>query len=50
MMVAMTYSDNCYNCGISEDGGDDPCVYGDDYGDGNDNYDDGGDDFIYLFI
>ena len=23
MMVAMTYSDDCYNCG-SDDGGDDP--------------------------
>ena len=29
MMVAITYSDDCYNCGISDDGDDD-------FGDAND--------------
>ena len=33
MMMAMTYSDDCYNCGISDDGGND-------FGDSNDDGDD----------
>ena len=42
MMVAMTYSDDYYNCGISDDGGDD---FGDGDDDGHDlNDSDNGDD------
>ena len=49
MMVAMTHSDDCYNCGISDDGGND-------FGDGNDDgddfndYDDGGDDTLFIMV
>ena len=39
MMMAMTYSDDLYNCGISDDGGDD-------FGDGNDD----GDDLIVMMV
>ena len=45
----MTYSDDCYNCGISDDGGDD-C--GDDNDDGDDfnDCDDGGDDPLFMVM
>ena len=49
MMMAMTYSDDCYNCGISDDGGND-------FGDGNDDDDDfndcndGGNDRLFIVM
>ena len=49
MMMAMTYSDYCYNCGINGDGGND-------FGDGNDDgddfndCDDGGDDPLFIMV
>ena len=49
MMMAMTYSDDCYNCGISDDGGND-------FGDGNDDgddfndCDDVGDDPLFIMV
>ena len=45
----MTYSDDCYNCGISDDGGND-------FGDGNDDDDDfndcndGGNDPLFMVM
>ena len=49
MMMAMTYSDDCCNCGISDDGGND-------FGDGNDDVNDfndcnvGGDDPLFIMV
>ena len=50
MMMAMTYSDDYYNCGISDDGGNH-------FGDGNDDGDDfnndcndGGDDPLFIMV
>ena len=40
MIVAMTYSEDCYYYGISDDGGDG-------FGDGND---DGGDDPLFMVM
>ena len=50
-MMAMTYTDDCYNCGISDDGAND-------FGDGNDDDDDdfndcddgGGDDPLFIMV
>ena len=44
MMMAMTYSDDCYNCGISDDCGND-LGDGNDYGDDFNDCDDGGNDW-----
>ena len=49
MMMAMTYSDDYYNCGISDNGGNH-------FGDGNDDGDDfndcndGGDDPLFIMV
>ena len=47
--MAMTYSDDCYNCGISDDGGN---HFGDGNDDGDDfnDFDDGDDDPLYIMV
>ena len=49
MMMAITYSDDWYNCGISDDGGND---FGDANDDGDDFNDcnDGGDDLLFITV
>ena len=49
MMVAMTHSDDCYICGMSDDCGND---FGDGNGDGDDSNDcdDGGDDPLFIMV
>ena len=49
MMVAMTYSDDCYNCDISDDGGDD-FDDGNDDGDDFNDCDDGGDGPVFMVM
>ena len=47
-MMTMTYSDDCYKCGISDDGGND---FGDgDDGDDFNDCDDGGDDPLFVMV